>query len=82
MAYLDLLPGNEVRDLFCQLPEFFKIDVSIGELIGTTLIQEIQVFYKQTKEWNDDLERDDKKNLLITSYSPLITISTPALGRK
>lgn len=70
MAYLDLLPGNEVRDLFCQLPEFFKIDVSIGELIGTTLIQEIQVFYKQTKEWNDDLERDDKKNCSF-GVSPL-----------
>lgn len=60
--YLSLLPGNEVWDLFCQLPEFLKVDISIRKLIGTTLIQEIQVFYKQTKKWNDDLER--KKSLL------------------
>lgn len=58
--YLSLLPGNEVWDLFCQLPEFLKVDISIRKLIGTTLIQEIQVFYKQTKKWNDDLERKKK----------------------
>lgn len=60
MTYLSLLPCNEVRDLFCQLPEFLKVDLSIRKLIGTTLIQEIQVFNKQTKKWNDDLERKEK----------------------
>lgn len=56
MTNLCLLPGNEVRDLFCQLPEFLKVDISIGKFVRTTLIQEIQVFYKQTEEWNDDLK--------------------------
>lgn len=35
---------------------YLKVDVSVGEAVGTALVEEVDVFDEQAEEGNDDLE--------------------------
>jgi len=49
-----LFPRHELGDLLSQLPEFFKVDVTVGQPIGTALVEKVQVFDEEGEEGNDN----------------------------
>lgn len=44
--------------------------MSIGEAVGTALIQEVDVFDEQAEEGNDDLEGTGGRSALVSSHLP------------
>lgn len=43
---------------------YLKVDMSIGEAVGTALVQEVDVFDEQAEEGNDDLEERGCRSVL------------------
>lgn len=42
-------------------PSHLKVDVAIGQPIGTAFIQEVNVFDQQAEEGNHNLERENRR---------------------
>lgn len=54
---------------------YLKVDVSIGEAVGTALVQEVDVFDEQAEEGNDDLEGTSCGSAVASSPRDLTCIS-------
>lgn len=50
-----LTPYQELAHLLCKLPQFLKVNVSVGQPAGTAFIQEVDIFNEETEERNHNL---------------------------
>ena len=49
-----LFPRHKFRHLLGQLPELFKVDVPVGQPVGASFVQEVEILDEQREEGHDD----------------------------